>query len=437
MPKRPPVNDTHPAKPPAMDDGKLTWKPWSGCLNKPQSTYYRSLYPSFELGKALTIVQSIKDVSGGSYSPDVSGNVIIRPTGDENARIDVEVITNHEDLGFDIDYTSGNDQQLRIETPARVAWSNLLSPCVQMRITLYVPAKAKGHKLDIDTKQLDIDVADGLSLEMESSTTLLTVSGHVILPDKDPKSSKGPYTLSSREVIIHTVSGHVKGWLPLYDLLQVKTVSGSVGVDVGPQAADQRFKAELDIETKSGTIRVAEKVKGKSPSYRSELPDRDYDVLIHSISGTIHADVVFGSSARIFSSSANMNLHLLPLTAATLEEWSPSLSTESISGTLRLNVAEPIKSKSAGRSDGSSMTKFTSRHKATSASMEMVYPGSWEGTLEGKSMSGSWNVHGRGVEVYKKETFVGKTIEASKGDGSSTIKIEEVSGKVDCLIGKD
>ena len=427
-----------------MGDNDLTWKPNAGCLDTPQSVYSAAYNPSFNLGDTLSVEQKIdrrRGGHGGDRSPRVFGDVIVRPTDSKNGKIDVEIITNHPDLDFDVSYNSGRHQKLRIETPSDLPWTENRSPCVQMRITLWVPEEAALNALNVETTQLDIAVADGLSLAAGSGLSFSTISGNVLFPDHTPNSKEVPYKLASREITIKTVSGDVQGWFPLYDLLKIETTSGDVKIDHAPQPADSDKAgfARYTVKSVSGDVKLKQSLRPDPSSNKINIPDRAYTTDIETTSGNIAADLVIGETTNVNTISGSLKLDFLPIVPVDADAGNFFFRTESMSGSLRLNIADPIEfdRDNLEKYKPSDLKHLRSEHKSISGNMKIKYPVSWEGKLTGKAVSTSWNIHGKGVHVTRRGGFMNKEIQATKGDGESTISIGEMSGNEDVLLGED
>lgn len=83
---------------------------------------------------------------------------------------------------------------------------------------------------------------------------------------------------------------------------------------------------------------------------------------------------------------------------------------------------------------------LTGRHTATSASIHVSYPPSWEGFIDADSLSGRIEVGGQGVQIVKRESGLPgmkRHVLARKGDAdvaAGTIKVHTTSGRVGVQI---
>lgn len=290
-------------------------------------------------------------------------------------------------------------------------------------------------------------------------------------------------------LIIETISGDVKGWFPLNDLLKVTSASGDFKLDIAPKDVDPEnpSKAELRLVTASGDITAMEPIgsvlAGNMGTLSREFPGRDYYVDIGSASGAVTANLAYSSYANIRSQSSDLKLTLLPVLDPSDQSQS-SLSTNSKSGDTTLQVLEPlwigiIKPKdqrlegppgdgnqgSEERHNGGNpwviihphdaintetadetttevqdkrpLGHLLSRHGTISGDIRLRYPESWEGSLIAETISGSQRIRGEGLNVYDVGTPLMKTFTGRKGNGNSDMKVVTVSGDEDVLIGKE
>ena len=97
----------------------------------------------------------------------------------------------------------------------------------------------------------------------------------------------------SRSTIINQLSQSVTGTFPLYDLLSITTMSGSINITVIPQPASSSAKAPaaLRLSTMSGAINVT-----MEPFLNNDtlmvLPERVFNFSVKSMSGPVNAALV-------------------------------------------------------------------------------------------------------------------------------------------------
>ncbi|KAL9563288.1 hypothetical protein ACKAV7_012577 [Fusarium commune] len=216
-----PVEDNEPVAPPADDGDDFDWNPSRACLEKPQHFAHFIEEIDLQSDRNLSIIQRMvksNDLKG--WSTHVSGEVILRPVEDSSpASIELQVISNHDNLRVKADFNK-------------------------------------------TTQQLDVKLKEGIVLGVQNGVNIRSASGDITSPGI--KTIKGkevvPYTLSSREIRIHTASGDVKGWYPLYDLLDIETASGDIITNIGPKPVNPQNvrPAEFRVRSASGTVKIDE-----------------------------------------------------------------------------------------------------------------------------------------------------------------------------------
>ncbi|KAM0352909.1 hypothetical protein ACHAPU_001792 [Fusarium lateritium] len=475
-----PIKDNDPVAPPAKDHGDFIWSPSRSCLDSPHPSSQRLKDVDMRPSRNLSIVQTIKEVAKG-WTVHVSGEVVIRPAEDSSpANIDLEVISNHEDLTIDLDFNK-ETQLVELKIPRKVEWNTAKkAPCVQVRLTVWVPRESILNSLSIETLQLDVNIEKGLVMGAVDGVTIRSASGDISAPAVEASNNDKdvvPYTLSAREIRVHTASGDVKGWYPLYDLLDIETVSGDVVTNIGPKPVNPQDvrPAKFYVRSASGAIEVDEPLDRAQQAARPdrEFPPRDYTVDIHTASGDIKADVAVTSFASFGSQSGDLNIRIWPvldssLLAATSSSSKPTLITDTKSGNTKVTILEPLWTSIAtiggtispvkpydpkdGRdpfiilteesddaSTGDSKPAFSmlkSKHKSVSGSVKLWYPASWEGYLYAHSVSGSQDFQGKGLLITHEGGTFTKIIRGQKGKGYSSLEVETVSGNQFALIGE-
>ncbi|KAL2360752.1 hypothetical protein RJZ56_006360 [Blastomyces dermatitidis] len=150
-----------------------------------------------------------------------------------------------------------------------------------------------------------------------------------------------------RDISVNTTTNSIVGKFPLYDSLNLTTVTGSIAVVIDPQPAhpEQPDKpARVSIKTESGSISIAFRLPGVQPAlndassftqlqtlYHSEQPSarssndknknnlhafitpRAYEVEIHTSSGSISGQVAFSNLLKISTVSGSISANLIPL----------------------------------------------------------------------------------------------------------------------------
>lgn len=486
------IIDHDPVQDPVLDHGDLDWSPppTMDCLNNPHTFPKEAFTTHFGSDRYLEVRQEIskRDRHDDGRLPQVFGNVVIRPSEDSGSRgsIDVEVISSDEKLQADIRFEEhGHNQVLTVTTPRVLTWWKPHErPCIQVRITVWIPREALLNAFKANTVQLNVGVSGGLVLGVEDSFEVSTVSGSIKTAEAGDNTDVNPYNLEAPKLSIESVSGTVRGWFPFYDSLNIETVSGSIGADIGLKETSLKKKtsASLNIQSVSGTLRIKENLKEimKSTEAANGVPVRDYMNRIETMSGSINADLVTASMTSVETVSGTTRLRLLPLLDKRWSDadWQPRIKTESTSGSINFELLEPIYADLGDVSDPASrfpkdkpkdgnnddegerslkrrkisatdeveeykadkdtpLSFLNTTHESVSGSMRLKYPSSWEGKLKLTGVSSSFRVHGKGVEVSEHKGFLSRVVEGKKGDGKSSISVEEMSGSVNLLIGED
>lgn len=339
-----------------MDQGELVWAPKGSCLDSSPDYFKVSSAASFTHDHNLTVIQTIentdnKDRSG--WNPNVFGEIVLRAgMGSSPGRIDLEVITNDKDLHINIEFDK-DTQAYKMITPRNIDWGYTGgAPCIQIRATVWVPADSFVEVLKVNAVHLDIVVMEGLLMGAVDGSHFASIIGDITTPK--PKSGDGegvvPYTLGSRDIVVETISGDVKGWFPLYDLLKISTTSGDIAVDVAPKAVDhdKPKSAVLDIQAISGKIQVHEPISQaiKSAKPDKKFPPREYVVNLGTSAGDIVAEVAFSSRADIQSRSGDLDVQLWPVLDSGLLKATrapkPVINTSTASGDTRLTLLDPL-----------------------------------------------------------------------------------------------
>jgi hypothetical protein len=242
-------------------------------------------------------------------------------------------------------------------------------------------------------------------------------------PDIEPEGLYYTYDSagsSTREIIVEKDTGSIFGRYPLYDLLCLKTITGSIVVHIDPQPADPDFPdkpARVVLESTTGSITVTfstpdtvpESPTGIDPetvhplpdhlnvlnseedvyNYRngkpcskmsssssvsssisssdntllfassSTLPVRPYELYIKSHTGSIHGYLIYSSYASIETDRGSIDLSLTPIVYSNLPS-NTTLITESKVGSQHIRLLEPIFLLSPSSSASSSLYSSSS-----------------------------------------------------------------------------
>lgn len=132
------------------------------------------------------------------------------------------------------------------------------------------------------------------------------------------------------------------------------------------------------------------------------------------------------------SGGANVNIN-------TNININPSVDSSSTTTT---NTGTNGISKPAGQAPPAALRVLTGRHTATSASIQVTYPPSWEGFIDADSLTGKIQVGGEGVEIVRREDsppgvrkrhIVGRK-GALDGKQAGTVRVHTTSGSIGVLV---
>ena len=236
-------------------------------------------------------------------------------------------------------------------------------------------------------------------------------------PSARPAASSSP--LISRETVIDLTSGSVTGAYSLYDLLSIHTTSGHIDITLNLQNASISAPkpALLDLSTASGSVRV------KTPTlHTTKIPDREYKTSIGSYSGSIDAETVHGTRTSLKTSSGRIVAELVPFGPNTSRS---DIETRTYSGGTDITV----RPSSANASQP--LRKLYADYQHGSGGLRVRYPSTWEGLVQGKTAAGGVDIKWDGLRIVKdKKGYVGREIEAVKGEGEGVLRFHGYSGHV-------
>lgn len=278
----------------------------------------------------------------------------------------------------------------------------------------------KGSK-EVGLGRLHLQSGDyNINLELDAPTVPATAT-HLSLADID--------FVPARELIVSSNSGNVSGLLPMEDVLDVSTRSGSANLTLLPLFDKPSHASKLSIKSNSGTLRINADLDAASA--RAHLPSRDSSIMLQSSSGTIRSVLGMTRSTTVKSNSGSQ--HLTALLADHSRDRRSDFASTTNSGSQSITIvaaAAAPEEKLAG-AERADETGFVCKHKSSSGSVRIAYPDSWQGTVEAYSNSGGVVVTGEGVETDKvrnrmtgvKGTPVHHT-EVGASSGSISVKFE-------------
>jgi hypothetical protein len=284
-----------------------------------------------------------------------------------------------------------------------------IPPCIGADIALHFRPGLVLENFQISSPHLGVFLAS--SLTVRNTTEISLSSGGLFAR---------PF-VSSRRNYIETGGGSVSGVYGLYDLLSIRSQSGSISIDVNPKEVDQEDPkpAVLVVNSHSGSVdvRVSE----------LNVPKREYHTTVTSQGGSINGKYIHGPLTNIESKSGSIDVDIVPYSA---DDYESTLVMRSQSGSQTVNLLSPY------FDPGTPMSRLKSVHVVNSGRLQLNYPEEWEGQLSGQTKSGSLQLRGSGlVDIGKGSTGGSKWVVAKKGDGASSLKFGSQSGSADVTIG--
>ncbi|GAB1313381.1 hypothetical protein MFIFM68171_03591 [Madurella fahalii] len=479
-------------------DGGFSWDSKYTCKNDRIARPTKSFDVSFDPERPLTLVQKTIDDDGrhGWSEVHVQGVIVFRRTGSDtpDSSVVVETIVNDDNLAVNTFWNAEN-QLLVVTVPHRIDWSHgSQRPCVNVKITVWIPEGGALDRLEVNTVHLDIKLLDNLSLSVSKHTKLNSIAGSVVsastgaLNRHDGIFGAGApeefgfqtqsFRFRSRFIEVKTTASPIKGLWPLYDYLGLESTAGNINVLVQPKEVDKDAPkpAILYIKSMSGNVDFRQPILEAEQMFKHlqmleadggvdiakvearadmPIPARDYRVDVYTTSGDIVGAAAFSSSAGFRSMSGAMTVDLLPVL-----DWSlakdggreAGLRTISTSGRTEVSVLEPMWVDASsgtyldvGRPDGWNerppLRCLYAEHSSTSSNIKLRYPGSWEGDIALSSLTGELKVAGDGVKLIKAGSDwpgFNKTLLARKGKKGEGGKIggKSTSGDVDVVVGE-
>lgn len=274
---------------------------------------------------------------------------------------------------------------------------------------------------------------------MLTTTTTTTTTGAAAAESVIPPRRYG--------VDLRSMSGAIKASVAFSQSCNVHTTSGHVDLTLLPvlrkaQAHDTAKTASfLETATTSGTTAIT-----VLDALWSNGGDGDAD----GTSYVSAAEVLSSSSSS--SSSAAPPPSTVPVTipvrdADPYDLLNPATSNQPIDRATppppppppSLPPTEPVPPVQPGINTSPALRVLAGRHSATSATIHVQYPSSWEGYIDADCLSGRIDVAGKGVQIIRQDNqFPGikKHVLARKGESSeNTIKVHTTSGNIGVLVG--
>lgn len=324
---------------------------------------------------------------------------------ESSIHVDLEIHGSNAQLtssGVGIEKT---DSTLVIRTPSRMSGSSTpgKTACLNITVIISISPGTKLEHFGVNSETMAVNFHPGL--DYAESRAVET---------KAQFNYKSTY---SRETIIDVGSVSVTGSYPLYDLLSIHTSSGSINIDVEPKkASTENVKpAVLRVTSNSGSVRAM--------SSTVSVPDRDYQTTMSTSSGSMNANILHGLRTSLRSINGRITADLHPYGH---NDSRTDIEVHDTSGSMDITLHSSLSHPTAP------LRKLYGYYRGNSGSMNLYYPGQWQGTVEGTTMSGSIDLDWQGLKVVKdnKEGYVKRTIEAVKGEGEGRLVFYQASGSV-------
>ncbi|KAL9611192.1 MAG: hypothetical protein Q9167_004140 [Letrouitia subvulpina] len=395
----------------------------------PANTDSNSIMFTFDRPSKFAFTQAVHNVmeTGDGFKSNhvqTQGEIHVRVASDDanQQTISVALKTSSSDLSLhDFELIEKKDDGLKITTPCTIRPSVTSAyeetrPRIYISATIWIPRKLAISDLHIATESLSVEFHDDLHLSVRNDISIRAESGTVKLPSYKTSGTSASLHIDSLSTNIMAQSGPVNGEFVLRDTLSIHTSSGSININVKLQKGTSGKPAVLDVKSNSGSIYV------DMPTIPSEIPDRDYRVTIEDMSGSITANVVHGSSTRIKNFSGRISADLYPYGANASRS---DIYTDAKSGSTDVTVHGSLSH------PNSPLRKLYASHHAVSGSLNLAYPGQWEGKVEGATVSGSLSTDWPGLDIMRDHKgVVSRRLEAVKGHGEGIIAFHGVSGSV-------
>lgn len=280
-----------------------------------------------------------------------------------------------------------------------------------------VRADTNDNDLEIDTifESVSDEPASNVIINTESSNE----PGAYTIDDEfktDTTSESGAISSSSQSsdnatsngIIMNSISSGVRDTYTIDDKLEIQTMSESVDITIkiDLSTTSRSTPVTIFITTMSGDI----KVKGQLTSTALQPPHRLCTINLHTMSGSIAADLPISTSTTIKSMSGKISASLHPINPMIPSD----ISLRNISGRIKLDVHPSILEPSAP------LRLLSTKVKTTSGNARLIYPNSWEGKIEGKvGRSGTFKSYWPGLLVARE----GSHMSATKGNGAGKLYI--------------
>lgn len=375
----------------------------------------------FKSPSRFALIQTVQREKNGSLTKylRISGVIYVKPAAEKlesKLKVDVETSFSDKDLLEATSFESREDS-LTIETPNYIEnkEDGSSQPCVYILATIWVNEDADLDILKLETQSLSVVIQEGLAIKAKA-VTVKTVAGFVKFPKEDFTKT----TVNPRNTIVETISGSITGTFPLYDLLAIRTRSGTIIVNIDPKSVlkSDPGPANLQIRSISGSINAETAVLRGGDS--SKIPNRNYVSSLTSASGSLFCRIIHGTNTQLSTVSGNIDAKLSPYGDPQKTSIIKHRSTTGTSSVMVLpSVSNP----------GDALKQFSGEYNTVSGALAIEYPAEWEGTVSGSTVSGAIEVDWPGLKGST-SGLVPKKYQGVKGNGAGKLIFKGVSGSV-------
>jgi hypothetical protein len=223
-----------------------------------------------------------------------------------------------------------------------------------------------------------------------------------------PLSSPGPDDSSwpsPREIRVHETYGAIHGTYPLYDLLELSTLTGAIHATIEPKAGNKT--AVVRIKSNTGAVHVDFATPPFVNTDEKGALERVYNTRIDTITGQIHVQLWHGGEGGETVLTANTGMIHLRVTP--IGDQPSRLETTTSTGMSKVIVEAPMR--------GSTLKNLTAIHRSkTTGMLDVTYPREWEGRIHAWCRgTGQVVVHGDGLNL---EGRGGKSVYGWRGEGT-------------------
>lgn len=284
-----------------------------------------------------------------------------------------------------------------------------------LSVAILVKSEAHLENFKIDVHHLGIDLSPGLRMSIEEVAVLSATSSCIV-------AAMDESSVQANSWDVRSASGGIAGSWSALKYTSMSSSSGNIDIKVVPgRGLSDTASLTNDMVVVSGSGKV--RVDYNTPK---DIPIRNYHLDIGSSSGSISGTYVFGDYLKLKTSSGTITATIIPQVA----DKKGQIITETVSGGLDVTVLP------ASKRPHEALRNLSGRHVSNSGSINLRYPQTWEGEIDGRVVSGSLSLTGRDVQVESDDKgVVGRRVRASKGKGNGEIDMQATSGSIRAQIG--